>query len=238
MSSQKRIWELDAFRGICILGMVVVHFLYDLIQYFPMPQLSQSQLFRFVMQWGGVLFILLSGICANLGHHPIRRGLVVLLGGVICFGVTFAMYKLGFAHRRLVIYYGVLHFLGTCMLLWPVLSLLPTWAMAAAGIVVAATGLYFQTHYLTGNWATVILGLPPRNFATSDYFPLFPYLGFFLLGGALGRVLYPNKATLFPKVNPQHFLIRFLTLCGNYSLLIYLLHQPLITGLMLLGGAL
>ena len=27
---KKRIWELDALRGICILGMILVHGLYDL----------------------------------------------------------------------------------------------------------------------------------------------------------------------------------------------------------------
>ena len=29
---KKRIWELDAFRGICILGVVFVHFVYDLVE--------------------------------------------------------------------------------------------------------------------------------------------------------------------------------------------------------------
>ena len=33
----KRIWELDALRGICILGMVVFHLLYDLNITLPLP---------------------------------------------------------------------------------------------------------------------------------------------------------------------------------------------------------
>ena len=28
---KKRIWELDVLRGICILGVVIVHLIYDLV---------------------------------------------------------------------------------------------------------------------------------------------------------------------------------------------------------------
>ena len=27
----KRIWELDAFRGLCVLGMVIVHLVFDVV---------------------------------------------------------------------------------------------------------------------------------------------------------------------------------------------------------------
>ena len=53
---KKRIWELDAFRGLCVLGMVVVHLLYDLMNTYPLPGLRRSEFFAFVMLWGGVLF--------------------------------------------------------------------------------------------------------------------------------------------------------------------------------------
>ena len=29
---KKRIWELDAFRGLCLLGMVLIHLIYDLTE--------------------------------------------------------------------------------------------------------------------------------------------------------------------------------------------------------------
>ena len=103
---KKRIWELDAFRGLCILGMVVVHFLYDLMSTYPMPGLRRSEFFSFVMLWGGVLFLLLSGICVTLGHHPIRRGLIVLGAGFVCTAVTWGMVLLGMADEILIIYFG------------------------------------------------------------------------------------------------------------------------------------
>ena len=78
------------------------------------------------------------------------------------------------------------------------------------------------------------LGLTTEDFASSDYFPLLPYLGFFLLGAALGRTVYSKKQTLLPKVNSRNFILRFLQWCGRQSLLIYLLHQPVLSGICML----
>ena len=69
------------------------------------------------------------------------------------------------------------------------------------------------------------------GFSSSDYFPLLPNFGYFLIGSAIGRLIYRKKETLLPKVNAQSPILRFLQFCGKHSLWIYLLHQPLLTGL-------
>ncbi len=73
------------------------------------------------------------------------------------------------------------------------------------------------------------LGLPWKGFISSDYFPLLPNLGYFLLGAFLGRTLYKNKESLLPNVSTDNPVIRFLLLCGKHSLWIYLLHQPVLS---------
>ena len=228
---KKRVWELDAFRGLCVLGMVIVHFVYDLIDLYALVDWEYPEWFLFVMKWGGLLFILISGICATLGRRSVRRGVIVVLCGLVCTAVTYGMYRFGMAGQGLIIYFGVLHCLGTCMILWWLFKRLPTWLLAVLGIAMAVAGLYLQTRtFDTGLWL-MPLGFMPDGFASSDYFPLLPNLGYFLLGGVLGRTLYRKQETLLPKVNENNPVLRFLRLCGRHSLWIYLLHQPILIGL-------
>ncbi len=228
---KKRIWELDALRGLFILCMVAVHLVYDLVELFGLVRWEYPPVFLLVMNWGGVLFFLLSGICATLGSRSVRRGLIVLGCGLLCTAVTYGMYRLGMADRGLIIYFGVLHCLGACMLLWPVFKKWPAWALAAAGVALAALGLYMRSlPPLSHNWLTV-LGWCGKGFASSDYFPLLPNLGYFLLGGFLGKTLYRRRESLLPKLRGTEPGLNVLCFCGRQSLLIYLLHQPVLYGI-------
>ena len=227
---RKRIWELDVLRGVCILGMVMVHLVFDLVYpygAFTLAGMGQ-ELFMLLPQWGGVLFLLISGICVTLGRRPVKRGLTVLGCGLLCTLVTWALYALGFMDKGVVIYFGVLHCLGICMLLWPLMKKLHLWALIGLGISLVAVGLYIPGLQVDHPWL-IPLGFMYPGFSSSDYFPLLPNLGFFLLGAVLGLTLYRKKQTLLPKVNEKNLVIRFFSLCGRLSLPIYLLHQPLIT---------
>ena len=231
---KKRIWELDVLRGVCILGMVVVHLIYDLQTFFSLPFLADSRLFDLIKQWGGVLFLLISGICVTLGSHPVRRGLIVFACGLLCSAVTAGMYFLNMADKSIIIYFGVLHCLGVCMLLWPLFKRLPVWALGLLGLGLTVLGLWISGNVVVDFPWLIPLGLVPGDFASSDYFPLLSNLGFFLVGAFLGKTLYRKKETLLPRVNPANPVLAFLTLLGKWSLPVYLLHQPIITGLLYL----
>ena len=82
------------------------------------------------MQYGGVVFVVLSGICVTLGRRSLRRGLIVFGCAMAVTLVTEAMVWLGLDSGSIVVRFGVLHLLGLCMLLWPLLRRLPTGAMA------------------------------------------------------------------------------------------------------------
>lgn len=225
---KKRIWELDALRGLCILGVIVVHLLYDISSLYDLVDLH-SPVFNFIALWGGTVFLVLSGICVTLGSHPIRRGLIVFGCGLGITAVTVGMYLLGLQGRGIIIWFGVLHCLGLCMLMWPLFDRLPCWVLGLLGgtILLLGHGLVLRADH---PWL-VIIGFTFPGFSSGDYFPLLPNMGYFLLGGVLGKTLYRSKQSLFPKVNPQLLPIRFLIRCGKLSLPIYLIHQPLLTGL-------
>lgn len=225
---KKRIWELDAFRGICIIGVVIVHLIFDLVELYRIIDWAYPDWFFFVKQWGGTVFLVLSGICVTLGSRSVRRGIIVFCAGMLCTAVTFAMKGMGFGDY-IVIYFGVLHCLGVCMMLWPLLKKLPWWALAAVGIVLVAAGLWIMDVRVESRWL-VPLGLIYRGFSSSDYFPLLPNLGFFLVGAAIGKTVYRKKESLLPKLGASP-VFRPLCFCGRQSLWIYLLHQPVLAGI-------
>lgn len=229
-----RIWELDAFRGLCIIGVILVHFVYDLTELYAIIDWEYPDWFAFIKDWGGVLFVVLSGICATLGRRSVRRGLVVFAGGMLITAVTFGMYKLFSFHKSIIIYFGVLQCLGACMILWWLFQRLPTWALAVLAASMIAAGFYLRDVTLVEHLWLMPLGFTAPGFETSDYFPLLPNLGYFLLGAVLGRTVYRKKATLLPAVDPNFFLIRGLRFCGRHSLWIYLLHQPVLAGICML----
>lgn len=231
---KKRIWELDVLRGFCIIAMIAVHITYDLSELYGVITLPKNGFFHYLQQWGGIIFLLISGICVTLGSHPIRRGLIVFAGGLLCTAVTFGLYFLDFAGPELIIYFGVLHCLGSCMLLWPLFRKAPAWVLGLTGVLLAAVGLtcYFGVR-VDFPWL-IPLGLFPGDFVSSDYFPLLPNLGYFLIGATVGKTVYREKKSLLPRVSSENPFVRFFTWWGKWSLPIYLLHQPLISGLLYL----
>ena len=244
MTPQKnRIWELDALRGICILGMMVVHFVFDLIEFAGLG-LTMPGWFNFCQRYGHILFILISGICATLASRSFRRGVIVFCAGLLVTGVTFFMVCVLKFNRSLSIFFGILHLLGICMMLFPLFKKLPVWALAVLGAGFVALGVWLaalEPVVVSFPSAQGLLlgaiGIRPAGFYSGDYFPIFPNLGWFLLGAVLGRTAYRRRESLLPKVNADFFLLRFFRFCGRHSLWIYLLHQPVLAGLTMLLAA-
>lgn len=223
---KKRIWELDALRGLNLLWMIVIHFIFDITYLFPLMRWSNPIWYQALVRLCGVLFVLISGICATLGKHSLRRGLTVLGCGMIITAVTVALAVTGLCDRSIIIYFGVLHCLGCCMLLWTLFQKCPGWVLILTGAVFRYLGRYLDTLTADTFWL-VPLGVIPHGFVSSDYFPLVLHFGLFLCGAGVGKYLYAGKTTLLPKVRAC-LPIRFLSFCGRHSLLIYMVHQPLL----------
>lgn len=231
---KKRIWELDALRGLLILGMIAIHLTYDLVDLYRVVTLQNPFWYNLGTAWGGMPFVVISGICVSFSSRPVRRGAMVFGCGMLCTLVTAMMYLLNFSGKGIVIYFGILHCLGVCMMLWPLLRRLRTPWLVLLGIAIIVFGLYARANLRIGSFLLVPLGIPNRGFSSSDYFPLLPNLGYFLLGATLGRWLYPTRRSLLPQVNENNLILRFLGFCGRHSLLIYLIHQPVLAGLLAL----
>ena len=233
MKKNDRIWELDALRGVCILCVIAVHLIYDL-GFFIGLDLHLPAWYVFIQQYGGVIFVILSGCCATLGSRSFRRGCIVFACGLLISLVTFGMYRLGMATRDVIVWFGVLHLLASCMLLFGLTrklwEALPAWVLPVLCLALifltapCADGVTTQTPHL---W---LFGFTTPDFASADYFPLLPWFFVFLLGTWAGRYVKAGRL-------PQWFYTAKaprLALVGRHALLLYVLHQPLLYALTML----
>lgn len=228
-AKKSRIWELDAFRGLFILCMVAVHAVFDLTVLFG-ADINPGWVYRIAKDYGSILFIVLSGICATLGSRSVKRGLTVLgfgfaISAVMAALTNFVSDDFGY------IYFGILHLLGLCMILYPLFKRLPTAAICALAAVFIALGYVFRAMDPVDFTPLSVVGFTVKGANIADSFPIFPNVGFFLAGIAVGRTLYREKRSLLPEKIGENAVIRFFRLCGRYSLHIYVLHQPVVYGI-------
>lgn len=226
---KRRIWEVDALRGLMILCVPVAHALYygdAVLGLFRVP----AALNEFLFGWAGSLFVLLSGLSATLGSKSFRRGLIVFGCGMLLTLGSMLAVRWGLVDDTMIIRFGVLHLLGACMLLYPLLRRLPNAALVLFGALCVGLGFWFETLTVEPGWLYPF-GLRRADFSSGDYFPLFPQLGWFCFGVVLGRLCYPEKRTLLPQVNENLWILRFLRFCGRHSLLIFVLHLPVVAGI-------
>lgn len=228
-----RIWEIDALRGFLILCVIVAHTLFfctSVLHLFSLPGIVQ-----FVIQYGGTLFVILSGLSATLGSRSFRRGVLVFAGGMLLTLGSCIAVNLGWLDSGMIIRFGVLHLLGFCMMFYPRIKELPSLFLLLMAIIMIALGLWFQLKpVLITSRLWFVLGLRYPSFSSGDYFPILPHLGWFCLGIVLGRTLYPEKKTLLPRVNANNPVLRFFCCCGRNSLYIFILHLPIVGGIMML----
>ena len=221
---RRRFDVLDAWRTLAIVLMVAYHFLYDL---YIFGVISADQLLSAPLN---VLerviccsFILLAGASARFSRNNLRHGLVVLGAGLVV--------EIGAAVAGQTIRFGVLMLLGSSMVLWHFLGKglqrFPGWSVAAGSGV-----LFFAARWWTGRTAVSVpwlypLGFISPGFYSADYFPLLPWFFLFLIGTALGGWCLAHRENRLLTVS----LPGALTWPGRHSLIIYVLHQPVLYGI-------
>ena len=236
----KRVHLLDELRGITLLSMVFFHAVWDLVYIFGMEWEWFYTPIAYVWQqsicW---TFIFLSGFCWSLGKRKLRRGLLVSVAGLLVSFVT----EIATPEQR--IRFGVLTLLGVCMLIMIPLEKLLKNVAAKVGFVGSAL-LFLLTRninegylgfealnlvklpegwYKLGDAATFI-GFTDKYFYSADYFSVLPWIFLFVAGYFGYRIAAEGK--LLAKISDWHMPIGFFGKLGKQSLIIYMLHQPVI----------
>ena len=237
---------LDEARGFAVLCMVFYHAFYTIGYNFGMSWgITLFDFFTPAEPFFAMFFIGLSGVMCQFTRSNFKRGIKLALISAALTIVTLLASKIGVEGAE--IYFGVLHLLSVGMLLValvnPLLKKLNP-AIAAAFFLLLFLVFYgveyrvFGIMGVEGLWvnlpfawyqsdALFFLGFHSPYFYSADYFPLLPWIFIFLCGAALG--LY-NERNKFPK-----FLIKRriapLGFLGRHALWVYILHQPVIFGI-------
>ncbi len=228
-TAKQRYLYVDVLRGLAVAMMIIFHFSYDLDHF----QFIDADFYRdpFWLNFRTLivsLFLCLVGVSLylamgkqlNLRHFLYR--LVLLVGAATL--VSVGSY---FSDPNRVILFGVLHFIVIASVLGLLFRRL-YWTNLLLGIALVVLGNQFQHVWFnapTWHW----IGLMTHKPITQDYVPLLPWFGVVLLGMFFGQLMKdsPLLKSSYKKDNP---VIRLLRFGGVHSLIIYLLHQPLLFG--------
>ncbi len=203
--------------------MIVWHFLFDLASAGIVPDsLMQSGVMELARYAVAGSFVAISGVCARLSKRPLRRGLVVLGAALL---VSAATYLFGAP-----VYWGILHLLGACMLLYAAVrkrwEALPATAACGAALLVFVLTFMLPVRVRVSVPFLFPLGLRTATFASADYYPLLPWGALFFAAAAAAERLDDIPPEMRYAGAP-----RALAWLSRRSLLIYLVHQPMLLAL-------
>lgn len=236
-----RVHLIDEVRGLAILLMVVYHTFYDLVMIFGLriDAFFSTTVNLLVILFAG-LFIFISGTACHYSRNNLKRGAVCFaLGLVFTAGTALIM-------PEELILFGILHLLGCCMMLFPLLAPLIRRIPPLVGIMgslllflllfpvsdgfVGIPGLFsiplpralYDVQWLF--W----LGFPSPSFFSADYFPLLPWFFCFTAGTFFGVLVKEKRLPnwVYSRHCPP------LAFIGRHTLIIYLLHQPIVYGIL------
>lgn len=223
--------------------MMFDHLLFDLAEVFfvPIPFISGylDWEVRTVIRIGVVLsFVLLCGISCSFSRSNFSRGFKLAAVAITLSLATKLVDLIQGQGDRFVIVFGVLHMLAASILVYAVLErYMSRKKVLLLGSILAGIGVYFYIALYSappGLEALSIIVPLKYGIYSADLFPILPGLGFLLIGGFLGPILYCEKKSRFPLKGEPRLSRPFLFL-GRHALIIYLVHQPLLLGVLSFG---
>ena len=236
-----RLPGIDVLRGIAIIWMTLFHFSFDLNQF---GYIRQNFYTDPVWTWQRVVIVSLFLFCAGLGQAvAVHRGqssarfwkrwLQVAACALLVTAGSYLMFPKSF------IYFGVLHGIAVMLVivrftagwgrwLWPAGALVFAIKLIAPNAHSHYAGLDFLNE-MAFNW----LGFVSRKPVTEDYVPLLPWLGVMWWGMAAGQMLLRSPLRWGRwLVGPMPSALAPAGWLGRWSLSWYMLHQPVLIGLL------
>jgi uncharacterized membrane protein len=229
-----RLPALDLARGLALAAMALYHFSWDL-EFFGFADLGVTQhpLWIGFARAIAASFLALVGVGLVFGHakafrlRPFLRRLAMIVAAALA--ITLASIL---ADPDGIIWFGILHCIAVSSVLGLFFLRLPIAVVIGTGMACIAAP-HFATSPLFNGLGWVWIGLARDVIPSNDYNPLLPWFGYVLLGIAAARILPPDRWPLRWRLwQPHAAVARMLCLAGRHSLFVYLVHQPILMGIL------
>lgn len=216
-SQKERYIILDVIRGLAVLLMIIFHLAYDL-SYFHFVKID----FLGDPIWFGLprfivfLFLICVGVSLAVVHkqeilwHKVRKRFFKIGGcALIVTGVTYILLPKNF------VFFGTLHCIAVSSILGVFFVTRPKLSLGIGLLFVVSNWVYQPTLIPVSKWLDV---------ASVDYIPIYPWIGIVLIGIYLESIKF-HKIPI-----KKHVISKGVEIMGRRSLIIYLLHQPILFG--------
>ena len=229
-----RIDAVDCARGLALVGMAVYHFSWDLADFrLAPPMLPFTPQMRLLSHIVASAFLLLVGVSLALAHRnglnvrAFWRRLAIVAGAAAL--VTVGSFV--FAPSE-PITFGILHCIAVASLLAGPFVIAPGWASLVVGFAAIVASSLGRSTFFDPPWLLWV-GLGEALPNTLDWRPLLPWAGVVFLGLGLARL--PGVLTWLKRPDrwrAESAPARWISFAGRHSLPIYLVHQPILIGLL------
>ncbi|MCH1413268.1 MAG: DUF1624 domain-containing protein [Rhodobacteraceae bacterium] len=224
----KRILWIDVIRGISILAMVTFHFAFDLMYFgFAKPDLIYQPDWRLFERMIAFSFLFIAGLSLSITHRSsikwksfFRRYGVTALCAVLISIVTYTLFN------NDMIRFGILHAISVSGLVGLLLLKLNSLSLFLLAVLIFLINLFIPQP-LEGSffWQWAIYTSETPN--SLDYRPIIPWITPFILGMASNQLF--KKWGLIEMSNTTTYNeLSILCWLGRNSLVIYLVHQPIL----------
>ena len=225
---KRRIHTIDAARGAALVAMAIYHFTWDLDYFgYVRPGLSTTGGWAIFAHLIAGSFLFISGYSLYMAHgRELRlRSFAKRTAILVAASLAITVVSL-FATPEAPIYFGILHAITVASILGLAFMRVPAVVSLVLAIVVAILPFLVSFPALDPVWLAWI-GMANHPPVSNDYVPLFPWFSPFLAGIAISRLTLDWLRRQPQRPGRENILTFF----GRHSLVFYLVHQPVLFGL-------
>lgn len=234
--TKQRYLFIDTIRGFAVVNMILYHLCWNIDNLTGIKlnwyHTNLASLWQFLICG---TFLLLAGFCIRFSSRILKHTIIL---AICAMSITLVTSITG---DKTLIVFGILHCMTLCFIIFMLIKNFINQIPSSIGLCICILlfiitynipngylgffgfGLYLPKGWYVSYWLS-LLGLLSPDFRSADYFPIFPYLFLFLAGYYLSKLNFNIKKDIN---------IKSLAFIGQHSLIIYLVHQPVLYILML-----